>query len=67
MKLKVNGEEKELADGLTVQGLLESLDVKAEMVAVEVNLEIIPRDQRGQVSLKEGDEVEIVKFVGGGR
>ena len=66
MKLRVNGEDKELADGLTVASLLETLDVKPDMVAVEVNLDIIPKDKRGDVTLVEGDEVEIVKFVGGG-
>ena len=66
MKIKVNGEDKEVADGLTVAALLQSLEVAPELVAVEVNLDIIARGDRDQAVLKADDEVEIVKFVGGG-
>ncbi|MFO0727145.1 MAG: sulfur carrier protein ThiS [Myxococcota bacterium] len=66
MRITVNGEPQEAAEGLTVLRLLETLGVKGERVAVEVNLEVIKRDQRGQRVLAEGDAVEIVSFVGGG-
>jgi len=66
MKIKVNGEEKEVAEGLTLSALLESLGLHPSRVAVERNLEIVPREKYAQTVLKEGDELEIVHFVGGG-
>jgi len=66
MKLVINGKEMELNDGLTVTGLLESLEIDSGRVAVEVNLKIIKRCDFGEQKLNEGDSVEIVNFVGGG-
>ena len=66
MKLTVNGKDMELNDGLTVTGLLESLEIDPGRVAVEVNLKIIKRCDFGEQKLNEGDSVEIVNFVGGG-
>jgi thiamine biosynthesis protein ThiS len=66
MRLEINGEPREVADGLTVSGLLEALGVRSERVAVEVNLEVVRRDRRDTRALAEGDRVEIVSFVGGG-
>ena len=66
MKLQINGTEKEIKDGLTVKGLLESLEIDPNRVAVEVNLKIIKRCDFGEQNLNEGDAIEIVNFVGGG-
>lgn len=66
MKLKLNGEEKEIADGLTVATLLEQLQIRPARVVVERNRKIVPRDAYGLVALAEGDTLEIVHFVGGG-
>ena len=66
MKLVINGKEMDLKDGLTVTGLLESLEIDPGRVAVEVNLKIIKRCDRGEHQLNDGDSVEIVNFVGGG-
>ena len=66
MKLQINGEERELADGLTLAALLEQLGMKADRVAVELNRDIVRREAWGQTHLKEGDRLEIVQFVGGG-
>jgi sulfur carrier protein len=66
MKLKINGNDTEIKSGLTVTGLLESLEIDPNRVAVEVNLEIIKRCDFGEQNLNEGDAVEIVNFVGGG-
>jgi len=66
MKLAVNGEEKEMPDGLTVSGLLESLEISVKAVAVEVNREIVPRSQHSETVLNDGDNIEIVTFVQGG-
>ena len=66
MKLKINGEEKEITDGLSIAGLLESLQIRPGRVVVERNREIVPRDSYSTVLLGEGDILEIVHFVGGG-
>ncbi len=65
MRLKVNGEPMDcMAE--TVQALLQELGVKAQAVAVEVNFSIVSKKDFGAFPLKEGDQVEIVNFVGGG-
>ena len=66
MKVMVNGEARELPEGMTVSGLLQTLGVAPERVVVEVNLAILKRAEHPTTSLKEGDQVEIVHFVGGG-
>ena len=66
MRLKVNGDPMDLADGTTITALLEQLKQKPELVVVELNLNILKRDQLAGAVLKEGDQVEIVHFVGGG-
>ena len=62
----VNGEKRQVADGLTASGLLDTLQIMPERVVVEVNLTILKRVQLPEAVLKEGDQVEIVQFVGGG-
>lgn len=66
MKVTVNGVRKEVADGLSVQGLLDALGLLKGRVAVELNREIIVRDAYSGAALKEGDVIEILSFVGGG-
>jgi len=66
VKVTVNGNDKTLAEPTTVGQLLEQLQVPAKQVAVEINLELVPRTQHATHPLCEGDRVEIVGFVGGG-
>ena len=71
MKLHINGEERTFADPapsatFTLSALIESLAMKPDRVAVELNREIAPRDRWSQTLLKDGDRLEIVHFVGGG-
>ncbi len=66
MKIHVNGEEREVADGLTVGRFLEHLQIRPGRVVIELNRNILPRDVFGSTSLNDGDTVEIVHFVGGG-
>ncbi len=66
MKVIVNGEEKEIPEGLTVVGLLNKLIIGKERVAVELNLDIVPNSRFAETVLKDGDRIEIVSFVGGG-
>jgi sulfur carrier protein len=66
MRLQINGDEKNFADGLTLAGLIAQLDMKADRVAVELNREIVSRAQWSETTLQDGDRLEIVHFVGGG-
>lgn len=66
MSIHVNGEPRETPDGCTIAGLLELLDVRMKGVAVERNLEVIPRAEHATTVLAEGDRVEVVTLVGGG-
>jgi thiamine biosynthesis protein ThiS len=66
MKLQLNGEQRDFADGLNLAALVEHLGMKPDRVAVELNLEIVPRANWQGTSLKDGDKLEIVHFVGGG-
>jgi len=66
MKLKINGTDTDIQDGLTVTGLLETLKIDPGRVAVEVNLKIIKKCDYQTHTLNNMDAVEIVNFVGGG-
>lgn len=66
MQIHLNGEQKEIADGSTVAALLASLGIGTERVAVEVNLDIVPRARHAEQVINPGDRIEIVQFVGGG-
>jgi len=66
MRLVINGEEKSFADSLSLSQLIEQLGMKGDRVAVELNREIVSRPQWTATSLKDGDRLEIVHFVGGG-
>jgi thiamine biosynthesis protein ThiS len=66
MKLQVNGKPVELPDGSTVAMLLQKLDVEPAKVAVERNQDVVPRRTWAEARLDDGDQVEIVTFVGGG-
>ena len=66
MKIVVNGEEQQVPEGLRVSELLAHLRLPAERIALERNLEILPRAKWTEVRVQEGDRYEIVQFVGGG-
>ena len=66
MQIIVNGESQERGHPLTVTSLLESLDLRSEQVAVEVNLKILDRSDFETWNLEEGDKIEILSFIGGG-
>lgn len=66
MEVSVNGEKRELGAGTTVLGLLEDVYSIPDSVAVELNLKIIDRKDFSRTVLKEGDQLEIIRFVGGG-
>lgn len=56
----------ELQDGITIENLLTQLELDARLVAVEQNLEIVPKADYAARTIREGDSIEIVQFVGGG-
>jgi thiamine biosynthesis protein ThiS len=64
--LHLNGESRDFPDGLTVSSLVGQLGMKPDRVAVELNLEIVPRSAWEATHLRDGDKLEVVHFVGGG-
>ena len=66
MNILLNGEPKELSGPLTLQQLLDQLQILSGRVACEVNLKIIKRAYYGDTLLQEGDTVEIIQAIGGG-
>lgn len=66
IRVMVNGEPRELAAGTTVGGLLQSLGLHPQLVVVEHNREILDRTALDATEVREGDNLELVHFVGGG-
>lgn len=66
LRITLNGEVKEFEEGTTLLALVEHLKLAPERLAVELNLDVVRRDEWPAVKLSEGDRVEIVHFVGGG-
>ena len=66
MIVRLNGEECTLKEGITVVGPIAELGLRERRVAVEVNRDIISREEYATIELHHGDVIEIVHFVGGG-
>lgn len=66
MRVLINGEAHSLTEGATIAHLFVQLGLTQRRIAVEVNRTIVPREQYETRTLTEGDELEIVHFVGGG-
>lgn len=66
MKITLNGNIRKIDSNATVKTLLDSLNLKPETVAVELNLAIVPRNEYDIKRLNEDDKIEIISFVGGG-
>lgn len=66
MKIKINGEQQEIPDGLSVRAMLEHLGMNGARLAIERNLEILPRSEWTGTPVQANDSFEIVHFVGGG-
>jgi len=66
IQIQVNGEQRDCRADATVGDLLRELAIKTERVAVELNLEIMDRKDFDRRSLKQGDRLEILSFIGGG-
>ena len=66
IKIKLNGKDKEINDRMSVSRFLEELKINPEGVVVELNLQVLNKAKYGATDLKEGDNMEIINFVGGG-
>jgi thiamine biosynthesis protein ThiS len=66
VQVVVNGEHREINAGETVSGLLKSLELEPERVAVELDRKIVKRAHWEETLLRDGAQLEIVQFVGGG-
>lgn len=62
----LNGEEKKLSKDMTVQDMLRMFKIREERVAVQINLDVIDRNKFPETTVKDGDKIEVVNFVGGG-
>jgi thiamine biosynthesis protein ThiS len=66
LRIRVNGEHRRVQGGISVAEMLNELGLDPLRVAVERNLEIVPRSTLAEVCIEDGDDYEIVHFVGGG-
>jgi sulfur carrier protein len=66
MDISLNGEKRVVPEGITVTGLLEHLNIQPQRVAIELNSEIVKKDQYGATMIKNGDVLEVVSFMAGG-
>ena len=66
MQIIVNGEPRNVSDGLTAEQLVSDMDIVGKRIAMEVNLEIVPRSTYADHIFHEGDKIEVVHAVGGG-
>jgi len=66
MRVRINGTERDVPEAITLLHLLQERGLDPRMVVVEYNFEIIPRERYGEITLREGDNLEIVQMVAGG-
>jgi sulfur carrier protein len=66
MRIFLNGESQDIAEGTTVEALVLSMAGDPRGIAIERNLEIVPKADHGTTLLQDGDRLEVVQFVGGG-
>jgi thiamine biosynthesis protein ThiS len=66
LQVRINGEHRRVSEGISIAELVSELGFDPVRVAVERNLEVVPRSTLAQVPVQDGDELEIVRFVGGG-
>lgn len=66
MRIRLNGDIRDVQDGLSLAALVASLDLAGKRIAVELNGDIAPRSQHGDIMLRNDDRVEIVQAIGGG-
>ncbi len=66
MQIVINGERREIPDGLRMEALVQQLGLAGQRIAIEVNQELVPRSRFAEHVLRPGDRVEVIQAVGGG-
>ena len=66
MKVTLNGKQQQLEDGILLGQLLEQMQLNGKRLAVEINMEIIPKSNHADFKIQDGDNIEIVHAIGGG-
>ncbi|HKJ70591.1 MAG TPA: sulfur carrier protein ThiS [Gammaproteobacteria bacterium] len=66
MQIWLNGETREIREGLTLRDLVRDLGLEPQGVAVEVNREVVPRGSHAEYRISDGDRIEVVRAIGGG-
>ena len=66
MQISCNGQQREVEADMSLASMLDSLSLPADSVVAEINMKIIDRDQYETTRLSDGDQVELIRFVGGG-
>lgn len=66
MQIYLNGEARDIPDNTTAAALVESLGLTGKRIAMEVNMEIVPRSQHASYLFQPGDKIEVVQAIGGG-
>lgn len=66
MRLRINGEDRDFEEPLSIEALLAKLGIETKGTAVEVNKEVVPRSRHSEAALTDGDHVEIITMFGGG-
>ncbi|MBW2064984.1 MAG: sulfur carrier protein ThiS [Deltaproteobacteria bacterium] len=66
MEITLNGEKRRFSESLTVAQLLKGLDLDPKTVLVELNLQVVPRDEMEKTPIRDGDSLEIIGIFGGG-
>jgi sulfur carrier protein len=66
IRITVNGRSVELNESMTIEHMLDSVDVPPNYLAVEVNAEVVPREEYTTHAIQDGDQIELVTLVGGG-
>lgn len=64
--IQLNGQEQDIADGITLKEVLEEAEYRLDVIAVQVNGDIISKDRYASYHLTDGDDIDVVAFVGGG-
>lgn len=66
LDIKINGQPRSVQPATSLTKLLEELSLQSKQVAIEVNMELIPRTKHSEYEIQSGDEIEIVTLAGGG-
>jgi sulfur carrier protein len=66
MKLIINGQEKEYSSSMTIQQIIDNLDIESKVMAAAVNMNVVKKENWSEYTPQDGDKLEFLEFVGGG-